>query len=686
MIKSEFWCKRTGHALIGIALTAVLAACGGGGGGGDAGCSVFSSCGGTPGTPGTTVGVAAKLDIVLSKDALANSGSDSLTATVYAVDSKGVTVANAPVSLSVDKAILTPSGTSTGNDGTVTATITQGSDSTVRTVTVTAVSGTVTSTVSFNVVQSVATSTPQAADLSISPDVSSVSNSGSAVVTITAVAVDSKRNALSGIPIQLSVDSNAIIAVSGSQTDTAGKVTGVVNIGSDHSNRTITVTATSGTLTKTTAFRVNGASMQAPANLVLAPSTAGTVIFKLVDVNQNAMVGQAVAVSATGLPAGSGTTDANGEYKYNFTTPATAGVIRVTGTGGGTSAFTDLTVTSGSSSIPAATQTPSAATPQVFPNVVPVNDANTNNQATLVVNFVDASNKAVANVRVRFDVNDANYTDTSQYGKISQQSVYSDASGNASTSFKPGAIASPTNGQTIRACWKTTDFTSATDCPNQVTSTLTVVSAPVSISIGTDDKIYNGSSTLTYVKKYVVLVVDAAGNPKSDVQITPTLDLAGFAKGQWTWGGTSWVKNQLAVCPAEDLNRNGVIDSTEDVNGNGQLDPRKSDVSISLSGSTKTDSSGVAVIQVEYPKNVAGWVFYKITASAAGVLSPPAYYPSGNPVALPSTQYSGGMNVVSYLNAYDLLVVESSALGSQTAPPAFQYSPYGRSNSCEDPN
>jgi hypothetical protein len=299
---------------------------------------------------------------------------------------------------------------------------------------------------------------------------------------------------------------------------------------------------------------------------------------------------------------------------------------------------------------------------------------------------VDSSNPAVKNVRVRFDVNDSAYSATSQYGTISQQSVYSDASGNATSTFVPAAIASPTNGVTIRACWSTTDFVSATDCPHSVTSTMTVVSAPVSISIGTDATISSGASTLTYVKQFAVLVVDAAGNPKSDVQITPSLDLAGYAKGNWLWGGTSWVSNITAYCPAEDLNRNGVIDSGEDVNGNLQLDPRKSDVSITLVGSTKTDANGVAVVQIEYPKDHAGWVKYKITAAAAGVLSPPAYFPAGNPVSLPSTPYSVGMDVASYLSAYQLLPVDASALGSQTSPPAFVTSPYGVSSSCTNPN
>lgn len=71
---------------------------------------------------------------------------------------------------------------------------------------------------------------------------------------------------------------------------------------------------------------------------------------------------------------------------------------------------------------------------------------------------------------------------------------------------------------------------------------------------------------------------------------------------------------RAAACANEDVNRNGVIDTTsgnEDANGNSQLDPRKSDVSITLVGSTKTDSNGVAVVQLEYPKSIGNWVGFR---------------------------------------------------------------------------
>ena len=86
------------------------------------------------------------------------------------------------------------------------------------------------------------------------------------------------------------------------------------------------------------------------------------------------------------------------------------------------------------------------------------------------------------------------------------------------------------------------------------------------------------------------------------------------------------------TCAAEDTNRNGLMEAGEDRNGGGELDPRKSDVSISMIGSTKTNASGTAIVQIEYPKNLGSWVHFKISVSAAGVLSPPAIWTDYLPV------------------------------------------------------
>lgn len=727
MLKFDVWSRTAVRALLGGVLAAALAACGGGGG--SAGTPVVGG-GGASSPSGAASAVAADLVVVLNKSTLINSGTDSVTATVTSIDTNRAAIGDVPVTVSVNaNAVVSTNASATNSNGVLTATITQGSDASVRPVTLTVKSGEVTRAVTFNVVQSSSPTNPQAARLTLSLSAFSVSNSGSTEVTATAAAIDANQNALSGIPIQLSVtdgpplaanNPSSFVIASSTQTGTNGQVTGTVNIGSDHSNRTVTVTATSGALTATAAFQVTGTqfTQASPVPSVVTAGQAAKVFYTLSDVNNNPMRGIPISVTGSGVASQSGATDLNGDYTFSYTVPNTPGaVLQLNATAGGVQVPVSVTIAGGSTTVPNATA-PVSKTLNLSANVVSVNTSTSSNQVSVYAIFRDGGNAPISNVRVLFDATGDNGT-----GAIGSaaNTVLSDASGTASTTYKPGAVSSPTNGVTIRACWKISDFTAnetVANCPagNLLTTTLTIVSNPVSISIGTDNTITDGSSGLTYVKKYAVLVVDSAGNPKADVQITPSVDLGGFAKGAWNYnltaqrwelrpqgdyftalGSQGYSTGALtAICPNEDLNRNGVIDSGEDANGNSQLDPRKSDVAVTLVGATKTDANGVAVLRLEYPKSVGSWVRFKITVTAAGVLSPPAYYPIGVPVTLPSTPYSGltaqaaaggttyADSVINYLYTYAALPVAAADLAS-IGDPAFKVSPYGTATSCSDP-
>lgn len=698
MKKLEVWSQGATRLLVSALLAAMLSACGGGGG--NAGTPVVGPGSGASAPTGGTAAVAADLVVVLSKTTLDSTAKETLTASVTSVDANRAAVGGVPVSFTVDaKAVVTPAGTTTNaTTGVLTATIGQGDDSTPRAVTLTVTSGSISRTVTFNVVQTSSPTNPQASDLTLTLSAFSIDNSGSKTVTATATAVDSNRNALQGIPVQLSVnDPSAFIVTSATQTSASGQVSGTVGIGQDRSNRTVSVVATSGSLVRTVAFQVTGArfSQASPVPSVVPAGTAGKIQYKVADVNSNPMPDVAITVSGAGVTSRSGKTDLNGDFTFDYVAPNAPGTnLTIKATAGG--AETDVTVpipgTSGTA-VPVAA-TPAAKTLNLSADVVSVNSESSRNQVSIGAFFRDANNSPIQNVRVLFGVTGDNGTGAIGAGTFA---VLSDASGAASTTYTPGAVSSPTNGVTIKACWKTSDFTGAetvANCPSAqlLTTTLTIVSNPVSISIGTDNTTGDGAGGLTYVKKFVVLVVDSAGNPKPDVQITPSLDLGGYGKGYYGWdtGLRRWVRSGLvgaltAICPNEDLNRNGVIDgANEDVNNNRQLDPRKSDVAIAVVGSTRTDATGVAVLQLEYPKSLGSWVKFKITVTAAGVLSPPAYFPLGAPVALPSQAQSTLASVEDYLATYDWLPVSSTALTTETPPPAFVISPYGQSTSCID--
>lgn len=450
----------------------------------------------------------------------------------------------------------------------------------------------------------------------------SVSNSGAEEVVATATAATSGGATVSGVPVTISVDSGATFTQSASETDDAGIVTANVSIGANRANRTITVAATSGNLSATATFVVTGARLVATAvPAVLPPSEPGRIDYVLRDADGNAMAGQAISIVGGVLPEAEGMTDSAGAFSYAYTAPATTGTISVLAKAGGVE-VEQLVQVQAASSVPPAATTPTSATVAVDPSVVPPNmDASTNYRSAVRALFLDSKNRPIPNMRVRFYVNG--------YGTFStgDNIVYTDTNGVALTSFIPGNRTSPALGVTITACYEKVDFTTCGS--NSTTKTLTIAADPLSITIGTDRTIVIGD--LTYLQRFVVTAVDISGRPKANVDITPSIDLPYFIKGLYVKSGSKWeICTDKTVCPLsypgqygcqnEDVARTGFYQESQDINQNGQIDPRKSDVAISMVGSTKTDATGKATLQIEYPKNIGSWLQYKIlvTAGVAG--------------------------------------------------------------------
>jgi len=508
----------------------------------------------------------------------------------------------------------------------------------------------------------------EAADISLALDATSVNNSGSKTVLATVTAVDAARNALAGVPVTISVDNNAVAQVSGTNTGSDGTLTAKVSIGADRSNRVITVTATSGSLARTASFQVTGAQLSAtliPA-LVAPGSASNKIQYRLVDVNSSAMANQPITVTAAGLADVTGSTDATGSFEYDYTAPQSSGNLDFSAASGGVTLISTVLVQpSGTGAIPNAVGPIQSGSISANPSVVSINSATSNNRSEIRALFLGAGNSPIRNVRVRFDLPDPNNIG----GSLSTQSslVYTDSTGVATTAYIPGARSSPTDGVIVRACYSTSDFSAGT-CPNTVQTTLTVVSEALAVTIGTDNTITDGSGGLTYVKKFIVLVVDSSGQAKGDVQLSTSIDLIDYIKGFYDGPG-GWNRKAPsnanptpvagsigftgATCPNEDVNRNGVLEAGEDANVNGQLDPRKSDVAISFVGPSITGSNGTAVLQIEYPKNVATWLDYKILISASGV--------------------SGTEGRASWSGR---LPADAGSF-TATTPPAFVFSPYG---------
>lgn len=501
-------------------------------------------------------------------------------------------------------------------------------------------------------------SAPRASNLSLVLSATSLANNGTSTITATATATGSGGVALADIPVNFSVNNSAVAEVSGTVSDAKGVVLADIGIGADKANRTVTVTARSGSLTRTATFQVVGATMTAtPLPAVIAPGAAGQVDFRLIDTNSNPMSGQDVVINGVNAVEVTGTTDSNGNYSYSYTAPASVGSLDIRATAGGTTVTQTVLVQSGTGTIPPAAVAVQSASLAASPSVVPVNTGTTSNRSELRALFLGAGNAAVKNVRVRFDLaGDLN----SIGGTLTSGTnvVYSDGNGVATTAYVPGSRFSPTDGLTVRACWSENDFPAGT-CPRATTATLTVISEPLSVSISTNALIEVGPSGLDYIKRYLVQVNDSSGNAKAGVQISPSIDLPRYFKGEWIVVGDKWAKAQLATCDNEDLNRNGVLQvfsngAVEDANATGSLEPRKADVNISFEGSSSTNSNGQVVLKITYGQSLASWLEFNILVAASGVAGTEG-----------RTSYQG------------VLPVLAEAIADADREPAFRRAPYG---------
>jgi hypothetical protein len=489
-----------------------------------------------------------------------------------------------------------------------------------------------------------------------------LSNSGTDVVTVTVTAVDANRNTVAGIPITLIVDNEATVAVSSARTDTAGVVTGTVGIGSSRANRAIVITAVSGTLNRQLTLQVTGTKITSTAlPAVLAPSAAGVVQYRVVDATGNPLTDVGITVTGPGGVQSNNRTGNNGDFEFKFTAPATAGSLDIRASSSGVEQVTTVSVLSGPGAIPPVpVGSVGSASVSANPSVVTVNStASSTNRAEVRALFVGAANTPIPNIRVRFDL-DGDRNSIGGSFTTGNSIIYSNAGGVATTAYIPGALGSPTNGVTVRACWDYNDFAAGT-CPNQAKATLTVIADALSVSIGTDEIILLGD--LVYIKRFVVQVNDSSGLAKPDVLVSPLLDLPAYSKGRWLWNGSEWEQFVTAGrCENEDVNRNGVLEvystgAVEDANSNSQLDPRKADAVVSIEGSNRTNALGQVILRMTYPRNVASWLRFSLNVAASGV--------------------SGTEGRSTYT---DVLPVPAPVLKLEAAP-AFVLSPYGLDSS-----
>lgn len=475
---------------------------------------------------------------------------------------------------------------------------------------------------------------------------SSVKNSDQTPVVATATVVNAQGQAMQDVPVVFSV--TGALYSGGLPTNATGKSVASVDYTTDKTNRVVTVRASVGSVYDEKTFLVSGVKIT--TTLLPAIVTAGTnnniVEVTVADANSTGIDGLQLNIS--GLEPVSVITSGGGKYTYTYNVPLSYSASNITFTfaAGGVSQQQVVTVQQPSSPvvIPAAVGPVGAATLDASPSVVETNsDGGSTNQTTVSLKVVGTqpSPLAIPNVRVSFDL----AGDPLQVGgrfTSGSTPVYTSNTGVASTSYIPGTKSTGTNQLVVRACYSLTDFvpdptggavTGSPACPNAALLPMTINDEALNITIGPDALVETIDDGLRYRTRFVVQVANASGQAKSNVLITPTLDLTGYEKGVWDKPGGTGDWEQFWTLPAnttypdrdvptegyegcanEDANRDGIRSPGEDTDADVKLEPRKSDAVISFIDptKTKTDSTGAVGLQVTYLKNVASWLRVKI--------------------------------------------------------------------------
>jgi hypothetical protein len=575
--------------LVAAALVSgAMAACGGGGG--SAGTNPNAPAApSTPTTPTTPVVQVASMDVFTSSTSVASAAGSTISFTVVPKDANNQALPGQPITFAADSGSLngtlpTPSTGSKGEPVTG-VTLSPGADRANRSIKVTVTSG----GLSREVVVPVTGTTLTLSGEGFVPQ-------GQTQV-YTARALDSAGQPVPGASLSIASARGAGIAPATATTSNSGQATFTYSAtlaGTD----TLTVT---GLGTRATA----PVSVSADEFRFIAP-TAGSAV------NVGAG-GQAVTVQFMqgGAPVPAGTA-------VNFSTTRGTVTPAATVTNGAGQATTNVASTSaGPATVLAQTATgqvtlalnfvatvPAAVALQANPGAVPPNPAGTNqNSVVLTATVRDAAGNPVANRTVNFSA-----TADPSSGTITPGSAITDASGNASVTFIPGASTTANNGVVLRA----TDALSGLSG----TTNLTVNSQAVFISISTSNEIRN-LNPATYLKDFAVTVTDINGAPVGSKVVSLEVYPVSFTKGRLVRGTTVWDYDipSLTTCLNEDVDRDGILDAGEDRSTDGQLTPGNP---AALSASTVTTAAnGVATFDLQYGENFANWVTVLITAKTA---------------------------------------------------------------------
>jgi Bacterial Ig-like domain (group 1) len=595
-------------ALLAPALA--LPGCGGGSGAGAVGTGSSAPGGGTTApTSGSGATLKAKGVVLLTNQPnLPSDGKTSATITVFVKDDGNRALADAEVSLtSTDSGVIVQQATAkTGADGSISATVSLTSK-TNRIVQIKATVGALTSIIDIPV-----TGTTVAINGPLSLAFGGTGEYSLAVK-------DSAGNAVPNTDVSVTSSAGNVFTPSTLKTDSNGQAKFSLKISK---NGTDKVSATSGGGSASVSLTVAATQLS-----ITGITTAEEVVV-------NAIKPVGVLMTESGVPVngrtlrlsstrgvisvlGGGstvTTDASGRASFSIVSP-----------NAGQSTITVADATSGNvttSSIEFISTTPAVVKVQASKPVLAANAIGASgNSSELIATVKDASGNPVKGVVVDFSA----VADPSN-GRIEPASAVTDVGGNASVAFIAGPTVTGPDQVVLKAAVSGTSIAAST-------ANLTVASRQVSIRLGTGNKIEVDEPT-RYKFPWTAVVVDSSGAPIQNANVTVQVVPVSYFKGSWVkqgaWrpkaydtdlagvnvGAAPGIVINAQECPSEDVNRDGSLQTAEDLNDNKKLDPGNVATSdVGPAGKT-TGVNGFVDFNVVYAKSFAEFTKIRIDVRA----------------------------------------------------------------------
>ena len=565
-------------------LSLALVACGGGGGSGG------TPAGGTGG--GTTTSAAvASFTVALSQPGLNDSGTDSVTATVQAVDANHNPVAGAKVTGAVDSGVFVPTGTVTDAKGNFVGTVTIGTDKSQRTINLTITVNSLSQQISIPVTGPVITMTP----VPFTP-------APGQPVALNLQVLDSAGKGISGVVVTLggTAGFSGTVTTAGAQ----GTVTATAVAPATAGSYTVTASGAGVTATPATIQVVAAGGSTLPAAGSLGTSQSLTANPTSIATNLSGSTANQAQLSAKFLAAG----NAGIQYmrvRFDIVAPALgAGEYISTGTATVYSDVNGLATAnyvSGTRSSPtngvllracyATTDAGLAADP--ITGVLPC------------PNSVSAT-LTVAGQPMSIAIVNQNTMTKDSTGLFYQEQFGIQVADSSGIAVK-GAVVSVS--VDITHYGKGLLWNNHFPVPKPDINFVYPWQLPVQLPASFPNQ---GTSSYSW---QICSTTDSNGNILASCFASQAPSRIPYVSNS-TYTDDIFPDSLNSVwCMNEDLNRNGSLDLGEDLNKDGVLEPRSSEVVLSYVNGNATDANGRVFIQASYGQNMGGWLAYTIKAT-----------------------------------------------------------------------